>query len=100
MGYIISTVVFCAESKSGLCFLPARQVFGLQSGYTKHCCFLCTWDSRARDRHYNVKVWSHRKTLEPGKINVAQNPLVDPKKTLLPPIHVKLGIVKNLFYLF
>ena len=23
-------------------------LLGLQSGYTKYCCFLCTWDSRAR----------------------------------------------------
>ena len=27
-------------------------------------CFLCTWDSRARDQHYNAKGWPHRKTLE------------------------------------
>ena len=24
----------------------------LQFGYTKHCCFLCPWDSRARDQQY------------------------------------------------
>ena len=28
-------------------------------------------------------------------MNVAQNPPVDPHKILLPPLHVKLGIVKN-----
>jgi hypothetical protein len=25
---------------------------GLQLGYTKHCCFICEWDSRARLSHY------------------------------------------------
>jgi hypothetical protein len=28
---------------------------GLQGGYTKFCCFLREWDSRARDRHYHIK---------------------------------------------
>ena len=31
-------------------------LLGLQSGYTKYCCFLCTWNSRARYEHYNVEV--------------------------------------------
>lgn len=25
---------------------------GMQGGYTKYCCFLCLWDSRAREHHY------------------------------------------------
>jgi hypothetical protein len=29
----------------------------LQRGYTKVCCFMCEWDSRAVDRHYLVKQW-------------------------------------------
>lgn len=29
---------------------------GLQSGYTKFCCFLCLWDSRSRDEHYTRKI--------------------------------------------
>ena len=28
---------------------------GLQLGYTKYCCFLCLWDSRARNKHYIEK---------------------------------------------
>ena len=28
---------------------------GLQTGHTKYCCFLCEWDSRARDLHYVKK---------------------------------------------
>ena len=26
-------------------------LIGLQAGYTKYCCFLCEWNSRARDSH-------------------------------------------------
>ena len=36
-------------------------LLGLQIGYSKYCCFWCYWDSRARDKHYTVKVWSERK---------------------------------------
>jgi hypothetical protein len=28
---------------------------GLQGGYIKFCCFLCEWDSQARDCHYRIK---------------------------------------------
>jgi hypothetical protein len=28
---------------------------GSHSGYTKHCCFLCEWDSRVRVEHYKRK---------------------------------------------
>ena len=35
-------------------------LLGMQLGYTKHCCFLCVWDSRARQSHYVVKHWARR----------------------------------------
>ena len=47
----------------------------VQTGYTKYCCFLCYWDSRARDKHYTVKVWSERDSFEPGQWNVVEDPL-------------------------
>jgi hypothetical protein len=70
-------------------------LLGLQLGYTKYCCFLCEWDSRARESHYIRKDWPPRKTLVPGQKNVAHDPLVDPKKIFLPPLHIKLGLMKN-----
>jgi hypothetical protein len=30
-------------------------LLGMQSSYTKFCCFLCEWDSRTKDKHYKVK---------------------------------------------
>ena len=27
-------------------------LMGLQAGFTKYCCFLCLWDSRATEHHF------------------------------------------------
>ena len=61
---------------------------GLQGGYTKHCCFLCHWDSRTKDQ-YTITKWPPRKQLVPGEMNVTNERLVDPEKIFLPPLHIK-----------
>lgn len=68
---------------------------GLQGGFTKYCCFLCLWDSRATDKHFIVKEWGKRENYTPGASSVKYVPLVDPNKVLLPPLHIKLGLMKN-----
>lgn len=72
-------------------------LLGLQTGYTKYCCFLCYWDSHARDKHYTVRVWSERDSFERGQRVVARSPLVGLKNIKLTylPLHIKLRIVKN-----
>lgn len=70
-------------------------LMGMQPGYTKYCCFLCEWDSRAKADHYVVKDWPTRTGLVPGEKSVAHPPLVDPLKIYLPPLHIKLGLMKN-----
>jgi len=70
-------------------------LFGLQQGFTKYCCFISEWDSRARSLHYSRKYWSARKSLEPGIMNVENQLLVEPSKILLPSMHLKLGLMKN-----
>lgn len=67
---------------------------GLQPGYTKYCCFLCEWDSRCREKHYIQAEWP-RRTFGPGEMNVLTHPLVPASKIILPPLHIKLGLVKN-----
>jgi hypothetical protein len=67
----------------------------MQLGYTKYCCFICEWDSRARDKHYSVKHWKKRQKLTPGERNVVHDPLVDAVKVFLLPLNIKLGLVKN-----
>lgn len=70
-------------------------VTGLQSGYTKHCCFICLWDSRYRGGQYARKQWPQRNDRRVGTQNIANVPLVAIESVLLPPLHIKLGIVKN-----
>ncbi|KAK3880370.1 hypothetical protein Pcinc_015136 [Petrolisthes cinctipes] len=70
-------------------------VLGLQGGYTKYPCFMCLWDSRTDDQHYVQLEWPSRQGLKPGSYNVLSHPLVEPHKILLPPLHIKLGLMKN-----
>jgi len=70
-------------------------LLGLKQGFTKYCCFICEWDSRSRCLHYSRKDWPARKSLEPGIMNVEKQPLVEPSKSLLPSMHLKLGLMKN-----
>lgn len=68
---------------------------GLQSGYIKHMCFLCDWNSREKGNHYEMNEWKMREESIHRDANVIRAPLVPKEKILLPPLHVKLGIVKN-----
>ena len=45
--------------------------------------------------HYSRKDWPSRKSLEPGIINVENQPLVEQSKILLPSMHLKLGLKKH-----
>lgn len=40
-------------------------------------------------------MWPHRQTLQPGQKNDENHPLVNPQNVLLPPLHIKLGLMKN-----
>ena len=70
-------------------------ILGMQGGYTKFPCFLCLWDSRADSQHYVQRDWPPRTGFAPGSRNVIAEPLVDASKVLLPPLHIKLGLMKN-----
>jgi hypothetical protein len=71
-------------------------LMGMQAGFTKYCCFLCLWDSRAVDQHYVKSDWPLRTDYEPGRGSVKFDPLVKPADIFLPPLHIKLGLMKNL----
>ena len=66
-----------------------------QAGYVKYPCFLCLWDSRADDQHWQRKDWPARDELVAGENNVINEPLVDRDSILLPPLHIKLGLMKQ-----
>ena len=60
----------------------------------KFPCFLCLWDSRADSEHYVRKTWPTREQFTPGTHSIKAAPLVDAQKVLLPPLHIKLGLMK------
>jgi len=70
-------------------------LLGMQLGYKKYCCLLCDWDSRDKKNHYVNKLWPKRISLTPGEKNVVNPPLVLAEKIFLPPLHIKLGLLKN-----
>ena len=68
---------------------------GQQGGYTKYPCFICSWDSRAKSEHWTRKDWPPRQALVPGSMNVINTPLVPRDRIILPPLHIKLGLMKQ-----
>ena len=65
------------------------------SGHTKHSCFLCYWDSRAIDQHWVKKDWPAREDLALGNKNIINEPLINRDRIILPPLHIKLGLMKQ-----
>jgi len=70
-------------------------LLGQQSGYTKYPCFMCLWDSRAKQDHWTKVSWPTREKMIVGAANVINKPLVDKNKIILPPLHIKLGLMKQ-----
>ena len=70
-------------------------LLGQQGGYTKHPCFLCYWDNRATDQHWVKKDWPSRQDLAVGDKNIINEPLVNRDRIILPPLHIKLGLMKQ-----
>ena len=70
-------------------------LMGVQQGFTKFLCYLCLWDSRNTNFHYNKKNWPPRSSYDIETHNAKHTPLVEPKKVLLPPLHIKLGLIKQ-----
>lgn len=69
-------------------------LFGMQGGYTKNPCYFCEWDSRAKN-HYMCKDWPSRQFFQLGRKNVLNVPLVKADDIILPPLHLKLGYMKQ-----
>jgi len=55
-------------------------LLGQQRGYTKYPCFLCMWDSRARERHWVETNWPPRSDLKPGDSNIYMSHLLTGRK--------------------
>ena len=71
-------------------------LLGQQGGHTKYPCFLCYFDSRANKEHWVKKEWPPSNTIQyTGEKNIVNNPLVNRKNIILPPLHIKLGLMKQ-----
>ena len=86
-----------SEHNWALCvdFKMVNFLLGQQGGYTKHPCFLCYWDSSATDQHWVKKDWPSRQDLAVGDKNIINEPLVNRDRIILPPLHIKLGLMKQ-----
>ena len=53
------------------------------------------WDSRDLENHWTQKEWPKRDTLKAGMPNVIHEPIVSRDKIIFPPLHIKLGLMKQ-----
>lgn len=71
-------------------------LLGMQAGYTTYMCFVCLWKSRSEhDVMYSKDKWPLRQTHRVGEFNVQNARLVEPEDIILPPLHIKLGVLSN-----
>ena len=54
-------------------------------------CLLCEWENRARELHYLRMEWTRKQNVTVGEKNI-KHPA---DKILLPPLHIKLGLMEN-----
>ncbi len=64
-------------------------------GFTKNRCFFYLWDNGDRAAHYQKNHWPPRTDTIVGAHNIKHEPLVNPQKVLFPPLHIKLGVIKQ-----
>ena len=70
-------------------------LLGKQKWFTKYPCFIYMWESWARDKHWNQKLWPLRETLKVGLPNIVNNPIIDREKLIFPSLLIKLGLMKQ-----
>jgi hypothetical protein len=70
-------------------------MLGLKGGYSKYPCFLCNWDSRDDKQHWIKRDWPLRKNWTLNECGVQSRALIPVDKVLIPPLHIKLGIMKQ-----
>ena len=70
-------------------------LLGQQRGYTKYPCFLCLWDSRAKNEHWIREQWPKRNEFTVGEKNIRNESLVPPDKVILLLFYIKLALMKQ-----
>lgn len=67
---------------------------GLKRGYPQHSCFLCLWEGRLKELHYTNHQWPPRVHYNDEE-SIENEPLIPASKVILPPLHIKLGLIRN-----
>ena len=70
-------------------------LWGQQGGYTKYLCFLCLWDSSAKNEHWIREQRPKKMSLQLEKITFFIESFIPHDKVILSPLHIKLGLVKQ-----
>ena len=76
-------------------FKVLNMLLGQQSVVTKYPCFMCEWYSRDRSNHWIKCEWPLKEPLTPGCKIILHPALVDRSNVILPPLHFKLGLMKQ-----
>lgn len=96
MKWILETVGYTNHMWRASCDLKVVTLLaGLQTGYTKYCCAFCKFDSRYKGNQYEKRDWESRTSHTSNEFNVIAEQLIPLENILMPPLHIKLGIVKN-----
>ncbi|KAF2357257.1 hypothetical protein FHG87_011989 [Trinorchestia longiramus] len=67
-----------------------------QDSFTKFPCHVCFWVSRDTMAHYHNRDSGHSEQSLVRKNNVNSEPMLDARKVLFPPLHLKLILMKQL----
>lgn len=75
-------------------------ISGMGPAQSKFPCFLCLWDKNTKEDKYTTIHWQERppfSTYNNKKFSSFNPPLVAISNILMPPLHIKLGLVNKLF---
>lgn len=68
-------------------------LYGLQGGYTTFMCFICKWNTRNEANFWSKNEYPKREKLKKGEFNIVNKPLVKMEKIIVPPLHIKIGLM-------
>jgi hypothetical protein len=69
---------------------------GLSGGNSNHPCFLCEWKRPGRNQYWTNIIGKQRTNWKIGEFNVRSESMIPRDKVLLPPLHIKLGVMTQL----